>query len=220
MSQEQKAWLLDFAPRCKLSDLVNSLKEHGIETSDSALSRFLRKHRAEQLVENGKDLEASARALAEQERGGGLREGTVAAVRQRLFERAMEVKDPEEARELYAALMKEEVKLKEMELEARKVTALEQQVKLQGLRIQVLAESASAGGRGRIRARLESSEAVVDGGDRVGNKSGGEASDELVKLLNDVSEIANRGGACEERIVEIRARLGEGVKLLKAGGVS
>jgi hypothetical protein len=44
---------------------------------------------------------------------------------------------PEEARELHAALVKEEVKLQEVQLEARKVAALEQQVKLQALRIEV-----------------------------------------------------------------------------------
>jgi len=218
LSAEQRLWLGEFASQCKLSDLVNALKERGIETSESALSRFLKKHRAEQAVADGKELEVSAQALAEQGQSGGLREGTITAVRQRLFERAMDVKDPEEARELYGALMKEEVKLKEMQLEARKVAALEQQVKLQGLRIQILAEQGSAG-RGRIKAKLESSESLVDvGGEPEAKREGGGASEALQMLLRDVNEIVNRGGACEEKVLEIRARLAEGVKLLGAGG--
>ena len=47
---------------------------------------------------------------------------------------------------MYAALVKEEARLKELELESRKVAALEQQVKLQGVRIHVMARQ--GGGRG------------------------------------------------------------------------
>src|SRR4051812_3864377 len=89
LSAEQKAWVVEFAARCSLVNLVDALRKEGIETSDSALSRFLRKHRAEQLVEDGKELEATAGALAERGKGGKLRKGTLEAVRQRLYEQAL-----------------------------------------------------------------------------------------------------------------------------------
>ena len=38
---------------------------------------------------------------------------------------------------MYSAMVREETRLKELELEARKVAALEQQVKLQAVRIEV-----------------------------------------------------------------------------------
>src|ERR1051326_2186192 len=100
LSPEQKGWLVEFAGRCSLEKLVDALKEHGVETSDSALSRFLRKHRAEELVDDGKELAATAEALAERGKGGMLREGTLEAVRQRLYEQALVLQNPEEAREL------------------------------------------------------------------------------------------------------------------------
>ena len=86
------------------------------------------------------------------------------AVRQRLYERALVSQSPEEARELYAAMVKEEARFKELELEARKIAALEQQVKLQELRIQVMAQQVTNGGKIRVKPTLATSESVVDGG--------------------------------------------------------
>jgi hypothetical protein len=233
LSPEQKAWLVEFAGRCSLEKLAAALKEHGIETSDSALSRFLRKHRAELMVEDGKELAGTAEALAERGKSGKWREGTLEAVRQRLYEQAIVLKSPEEARELYAELVKEEVKLREMELEARKVAAMEQQVKLQGVKIQVLAEKAT-GAKGRIKAEVTDSQAMIeaanDGRAAEMNRSarvdveaaagkvraGLEPGDPLalLEVLRDVNEIVNRGGSCEEKVLEIRGRLAAEARLL------
>jgi hypothetical protein len=154
---EKQSWLVEIATHSTLINMVQTLKEHGIETSTSALSRFVRKHREEALLEAGEDMKAGVEALAERGKDGKLREGTLEAVRQRLYERALVSNSPEEAREMYAALVKEEARLKELELEARKVAALEQQVKLQGVRIQVMAQQGAMGGKGRVKA-----EAVVE----------------------------------------------------------
>jgi hypothetical protein len=239
LSAEQKAWLVEFSARCSLVNLVDALKEQGVETSDSALSRFLRKHRAEALVEDAKELAGTAEALAERGKGGKLREGTLEAVRQRLYEQTLVLKSPEEARELYAALVKEEVKLRELELEGRKVAAMEQQVKLQGVKIQVLAEK-GRDGRGRVKAEVTSSEPVANisagdgetergqarieapaGVDATTGRGGasGMAGDlqEALRVLRDVNEIVNRGGSCEEKVLDIRGRLAEAAKLLDAG---
>lgn len=157
LSPEQQEMLLDLAKRGSLVDLAEALKEHGIETSDSALSRFIQKRRAVNAVENGKELAASVEALAEQGRGGRLREGTLEVMRQQFFEKAAGGVDGEEARDLYGALVAEEARVKELELEARKVAALEQQVRLQERRIEVEAMKARAA-LGRVKAQVVGSE--------------------------------------------------------------
>jgi hypothetical protein len=219
LTEEQQAWIADLATKGSLMDLAEALKEHGIDTSAPSLSRFLKRHRERQLVKEGEESAAVVTALAERGMAGKLREGTLQAVRQRLYDRAVLCTDAAEAKELYATLVMEEVKLKEMELEARKVAALEQQVKLQGLRIQVLAEQGAASGRGRIKAKVGSSESVVEvHAVGAGTENGGGSRDELLALLREVNEIAGRGGSCEEWVLEIRGRLALGVKLLEAGG--
>lgn len=162
LSPEQQEMLVELAKRGSLVDLAESLKEHGIDTSDSALSRFLKKKRASILVEDGKELAASAAALAEQGRGGKLREGTLEVLRQKFFEKAAGGQSAEEARELYDALVKEEGRLKELELEGRKVCALEQQVKLQERRIEVEAMKARAL-LGRVKAEVVETKALGTG---------------------------------------------------------
>jgi hypothetical protein len=162
LSPEQQEMLLDLAKRSSLVVLAESLKESGIETSDSALSRFLQKRRAANLVENGKELAASVEALAEQGRGGRLREGTLEVMRQQFFEKAAGGLEGEEGRDLYAALVAEEARVKELELEARKVAALEQQVRLQERRIEVEAMKARAA-LGRVKAQVLGSKALAEG---------------------------------------------------------
>jgi hypothetical protein len=188
LSPEKQSWLLEIAAHSNLINVVEALKEHGIETSTSALSRFVRKHREEALLEAGEEMKGSVEALAERGKDGKLREGTLEAVRQRLYERALVSNSPEEARELYAALVKEEGRLKELELEARKVAALEQQVRLQGVRIQVMARQGASGlgagggrgegggGKGRVKAEVRDAERGereerVEGAERVEGRS-------------------------------------------------
>jgi hypothetical protein len=77
--------LLDIAAHSRLATVIEALREHGIETSMSALSRFVRKHREELLMEEGAEMKASVDALAERGREGKFREGTIEAVRQRLL---------------------------------------------------------------------------------------------------------------------------------------
>jgi hypothetical protein len=230
LTPEQQSWIVEFSKRARLSDMVDALKKHGIDTSESALSRFIRKRRGEELIENGQELAATAEAIAEQGRGGKLREGTLEVMRQQLFEQAAAGQGPEEARELYGALVKEEAQLKELELEARKVAALEQQVKLQEKRIEVEAMKARAA-LGRVRAEVTDTKAeasdemltsrpqIAPAGettteeDRCGQAKGLGAQAEGVKrwmeLCGQVMGILNRGGDPGERILEARGLLAE-----------
>jgi hypothetical protein len=175
LSPEQQEMLLELAKRSTLEVLAESLKEHGIETSDSALSRFLQKRRAADAVAHGKELAASVEALAEQGRGGKLREGTLEVMRQQFFEKAAGGVGGDEAQALYAALVTEEARVKELELEARKVAALEQQVRLQERRIEVEAMKARAA-LGRVRAQVVDGANVQDG-ERAKLEPGGPRTD-------------------------------------------
>ena len=163
LSPEQKSYIVELSRKATLDVMVDALKEHGIDTSPSSLSRFIRRRRGEELVEAGQDVAGAAEALAEQGRGGRLREGTLEVLRQSFFEKAADGQSAEEARELYDALVKEEARVKELELEARKVAALEQQVKLQERRIEVEAMKARAV-LGRVKGEIVETVALKEGG--------------------------------------------------------
>jgi hypothetical protein len=170
------------------------------------------------LLEERQEIAPAVEALAEAGRGGKLREGTLEAVRQRLYERALVSQSPEEALELYAAMVKEEARLKELELEARKVAALEQQVKLQAVRIEVERTKARSQ-RGLKEAEVVASQAeVVDGKHEHAKLELGDPSaamvasserdkQRLLVVLREVNEIVNRAGSTDEKVLELRARL-------------
>ncbi|HEY6227405.1 MAG TPA: hypothetical protein VI282_09825, partial [Verrucomicrobiae bacterium] len=172
LTPEQQQWILETALHTHLVDMVVLLRNEGISTSPASLSRFIRKDREKRLLEDRQESAPALEALAEAGRNGKLREGTLEAVRQRLYERALVSQSPEEARELYAAMVKEEARLKELELEARKVAALEQQVKLQAVRIEV--ERAKASSRRGVK-EAEVVESAPAAGELT-NGNGGDAS--------------------------------------------
>ena len=72
-------------------------------------------------MEDSEDSTAAVEKLATRGKEGTLRVGTLEAVRQQLYTQALEATTPEEALQLYSAMVKEETRLKELELEARKV---------------------------------------------------------------------------------------------------
>lgn len=125
------------------------------------------------------------------------------------------IRRPEEARELYAELVREESKLRELDLEARRVAVAEEQVKVQRLRAE--AEIAAR----RQKAVVTASEAVVE----VVNEGGGapkqiaersSGDEKWMNLISEVVGILNRGGAPEEKLLEARTRLAE--EMCVAGG--
>jgi uncharacterized protein with von Willebrand factor type A (vWA) domain len=219
LTEEQQTWIVETALHAQLVDVVLALRKEGIHTSPASLSRFIRKDREKRLLEDRKEINGAANAFAESGREGKLREGTLEAVRQRMYERAVVSQSPEEAERLFAALVKEEAKLKEVELEARKVAALEQQVKLQALRIEV--DMAKAKERGLKKAEVVESAPIAageltNGNGHASNTGADEEKKRLVLVLREVNEIVNRGGPPEEKVLELRGRLGEEVRLLGA----
>jgi hypothetical protein len=230
LTPEQQSWILETALNSTLVDMVMSLRQEGIDTSPASLSRFIRKDREKKLLEERKEMAETVAAFAETGRDGKLREGSLEAVRQRLYERAIVSQSPEEACELYAAMVKEETRLRELDLEARKVAALEQQVRLQGVKIQVLAEQGAAGKWKRkaevVESRPEESERAKlevraglagDPGAAGGGMNVDEEKQRLLLVLREVNEIVNRGGgSTEEKVLELRARLAGQLKEIGA----
>jgi hypothetical protein len=131
LDQKTREWILEIAGDSRLSDMVVILKQEGIETSKASLSRFIRRDREKKLMEARNDSAAVVTELADGAKEGRLREGTLEAVRQQLYDQALAAQSPEMAQKWYAALVKEEAKLKELELEARKIAIAEEQLKLE-----------------------------------------------------------------------------------------
>jgi hypothetical protein len=195
MTAEQLDQLFEMSKHAKLCDIVDALKEHGIKTSDSALSRYFKKRRADEAVENGNDVAGAAAVLAEQGRVGKLREGTLEVLRQKFFEMAADHQSVEEARELYDALVREEARVKELELEARKVAALEQQVKLQERRIEVEAMKARAV-LGRVQGEVVDTKAVNARSEEKFLSAGGTAGGGVALALLGEGEPPKGGTTC------------------------
>ena len=223
LPEEQRTQIIEWAANARQEDVVIALQKRGIYVSPATVSRFVRENREKRLLEEGAEITKTAAALAERGRTGVLREGTVEAVRQRLYERALCSNSPEEARELYAALIAEEAKLKQFELEARKVAVAEQQLKLQELRIQVEMN------RPRRRATVTASKALAEGeggAEAEGLTEGkaekaavaqiaagpSESEKRLRLLVSETLEVLNNAGTPYDKLTEARARLAEGVK--------
>ena len=217
LSEYQKINIAELAAESRLIDVVLELKKRGIETSPAALSRYLRRERERALLEDGDDLKKAVSELAERAKDGALREGSLEAVRQRLYERVLVSNDPEEALNLYNAMLKEEAHVRELELEARKVKVAEEQVRLQAIKL------ASGGGKS-VRAVVEAS-AVVEGDELAGRMPAvpvpvpvSEREQKLVELVGDLAGIVNGGGLSEEKVLAVRERLGREGKLLSEEG--
>jgi len=216
LSEEKQRWIGDLSLNANQVDVLEALKEHGIEVSAPTLSRFIKKHRAKLATEDGKAMKETVAELAAQGKEGVLREGSLEAVRQRLFERALKSEDPEEARELFAAMQKEDAKVKELELEARKVAVAEQQVRLQAQKLAM--EARRKVGTGTVVETELVGDVEKDAGRMPAVPVGSERERLLLELVQDMAGILNRGGdSAEERLMEARMRLGREVKLLGGG---
>jgi hypothetical protein len=213
LPQEKQDAILDLAAHGSLADVLEGLHEEGVQIGMSSLKRFVREYREKNLLREAEGMKASVKTLAERGREGKLREGTLEAVRQRLYERALESQTAEEALAMYAAMVKEETRLKELELEARKVAALEQQVKLQGLRIEVQARQVKGMKAGEVVA---SAPAAV-GELTQGEKGVEEERQRLEGMLREVDGIVNGAGYAEDKVLAVRARLAEAMRALGAG---
>jgi hypothetical protein len=184
---EKKEMIMDLALNCaRLWDVLEPLKDCGIEVSLSTLQRFVRRHREEKLLKDGEDMEGTVQKLARRGRGEELRKGTIEALRQKVYEGALETGSVEVAREALGELVQEEAKLKELALAEQKMILAKEQLALQRLRIEVQAEAARIGRERKIVA-VESARVVAGelperaGGDFT---EGREGNEEKMACLN------------------------------------
>jgi hypothetical protein len=196
LPEEKRELIVELAAHTRLFDLVEILRGHGVETSESTLKRFLRKQRAKEVLEEGEEMREGVEALASRGRGESLRKGTMEALRQKMYDLALTSNDPDTAKELYRDLLKEEAKLKELELEGRKAAAIEEGVRLQRLRIEVMA---AAGGRGNSRERSHRSQregTVIEAGPAIAGELPGpterEFSEEEELPQKNIAAVAGR----------------------------
>jgi hypothetical protein len=206
------------------------LKEHGIEVSVATLGRFIRRHKEQRVLDDGEDMKEAVSSLAKRSMGDDLRKSTLEAARQKLYEQVVNSPDPEMARVAYEAMLKEETALKKLELEQRKAAAMEEGVRLQRLRIEVMAagnngernaRTASLRGQ-RTRVDIESAPVIAGElpgpnqrdfieGEQNGSTGINDADKmEIARLWRNLGEILNRAGRPEEKVLEARAIWEEG----------
>jgi hypothetical protein len=219
----------------RLADVFKSLRERGVLVSLSTLQRFVREHREKVLLADGENMKGAVDALAGRGQGENFRKGTLEAIRQRFYEEALSNKTTaEETRKMYAELLKEEAKLKELQLAERRMAVLEEQTRLQKVKLRLAARSM----KGRRVVKLDAEHVVqnvqvseAEGAteklkrieDRAANGEprtlGSEDSEKAKALAGVVSRlegILNRGGSVEEKVMEARGVLAEERKLLEA----
>jgi hypothetical protein len=114
LEEDVRTWILETAPFTNLVDMVTDLRKRGVMTSAPTLSRFVRRHQERLLLAERAEIKGAVEELAAGGKEGKLREGSLEAAPQRLYERVLGSRDPEEARLLYGAMVKEEVRLKEL----------------------------------------------------------------------------------------------------------
>jgi hypothetical protein len=212
LDAKTRAWVFEIASQAeRLSDVMEALKEVGIDVSVSTLQRFVRKHREERVVSEGEEMAGVAEKLAGRGRGETFRKGTMEALRQKLYEEALSSKQgTTETMEMYESLLREEAKLKELELAERKTAALEERVRLERERLELAARAKLPAGE---RTRVEVGNEVV-----VEEVAGGGAREGfLLEALRCVEVIVNKGGPAEEKVLELRLMLGGHQKLLVSG---
>lgn len=210
LTPNQKEFILEMAATARLYDVVVALKEEGIEVSTSTLSRYLRRERERRMAEERADSKEMVSELAASAKDGKLREGTLEAVRQRLYDRALLSNSPEEARQLYAAMVKEEAKLQELELERRRLAIAEEELKLKALRARAELPMTKA-------EVVESSteEAKVLGTPEAKQLAApSESEGRLAEVIRQAEAILNRGGELEGRLLEARGLLAEAARAL------
>jgi hypothetical protein len=211
---EKQEWVLEMAANCRLVDMMKELKRIGIDVSLSTLQRFLRKHKEKCILAAEEDLRETASELARRGKDGDFQKGTLAAVRQKLFENALGAQNSEETRAVYGALLEEEARAKELELAARRTAAMEERLELEKRRLEQRG-TGERRERKRVKAQVEG-EVVVDT-ESAERMIEWKTVAPLVDTLARLSEILNRGGEPEGKVIDARQCLAGSAKLLELG---
>jgi hypothetical protein len=131
LTEEDKMWILDFSECMTLEEVVDHLLvEHEIETSSSAVHRFLQRLKTERLVQDAKDKNSDLEELAEAGKNSASREAALELARQKLVEVAEKSADAEKLTEVVKTLSEEKAREHELAMRERAMKVAEENAKL------------------------------------------------------------------------------------------
>src|SRR5687768_3227317 len=120
LSEEDRMWILDYAEGATLEKVTDHLVvQYGIDTSDSAVQRFLARLRTEAAVQEAKDKHSDLEELAEAGRSSTSRDAALELARQKLVDVAANAKGSESEKLVEVVKVLGEEKVREHELVMR-----------------------------------------------------------------------------------------------------
>jgi arginine repressor len=138
LSEDVKEFLCELSAQGRIIDVVSELKKRNINASAATVCRFLRRERERRMLEEGEEMKDAVNTFANRSGKDTLKKATLEAVRQRLYEQALSISNtPDGMTKVFETLLKEEMRLKELELESRRTAVAEENVKIQRQRLQI-----------------------------------------------------------------------------------
>jgi hypothetical protein len=133
LTEEDKKWILDFSECMTIEEMLDHMEvEHKIETSRSAMQRFLARLRTERLVQDAKDKNSDLEDLAEAGRNSTSRDAALELARQKLVDVAANANGGEHEKlvEVVKSLSEEKAREHESAMRERAMKVAEENAKL------------------------------------------------------------------------------------------
>jgi hypothetical protein len=133
LTEEDKMWILEYSAVMTLEKLTDYIaREHQIETSDSAVQRFLARLKTEAVVQDAKDKNSDLEELAEAGKNSVSRDAALEMARQKLVDVAANAKGSESEKlvEVVKVLGEEKAREHELVMRERAMKVAEENAKL------------------------------------------------------------------------------------------
>ena len=131
LTEEERMEILEWADVATLEEVTDHLLvEYGIDTSDSAVQRFLVRLRTERLVTDAKDKNSDLQELAEAGKNSTSREAALEVARQKLLDVAEKSSEPDKLAEVVKTLTDEKAREHELAMRERAMKVAEENAKL------------------------------------------------------------------------------------------
>jgi hypothetical protein len=131
LTEEEKTWMLEMGEIMTLEKLTDwVVRNFQIETSDSAVQRFLERLRTEKLVQDATDKNSDLEELAEAGKNSTSREAALELARQKLLDVASKSEEAEKLAEVVKTLSEEKAREHELAMRERAMKVAEENAKL------------------------------------------------------------------------------------------
>jgi hypothetical protein len=133
LTEEDKMWILEYSEFMTLEKLTDYIaREHEIETSDSAVQRFVGRLKTERMVQDAKDKNSDLEELAEVGKNSASRDAALELARQKLVDVAANAKGAESEKlvEVLKTLGEEKAREHELAMRERAMKVAEENAKL------------------------------------------------------------------------------------------